>query len=427
MRRTAAMIALAAAPACYFDFSDAELDGGGVADARGGGKADGTQGADASHGADGGGGDGGGADGGMADAAAPDAGGTPLPPVPFGPFSTLSESGLYTDIASKGIRLDVMEFKPEFALWTDGAAKTRWIWLPPGTQIGTGNMGRWVFPVGTTAWKEFRDPVTGKRLETRIIQRLPNSASGAQFYFASFVWNQDDSEAVFDTTSLAEPPVDIPDGCADPAGGGPYPESCHVVPQQALCNRCHGGEPYKLLGFSAVQLSHDGPGLTLSDLVALDLLSAPPPAGVTYPVPGTPVERAAIGTLHANCGHCHYAQATQQACFSLTDDTTGVGMAARVLPGDATVQDTAIWQSAVGQPLDYWTGAMAGNHTEPLITTRIVPGDPQMSAVWYRMSVREWGQPAPFNDHQQMPTLGTNEVDPAGLGAVELWIQSLSP
>jgi hypothetical protein len=41
------------------------------------------------------------------------------------------------------------------------------------------------------------------------------------------------------------------------------------------------------------------------------------------------------------------------------------------------------------------------------------------------MSVREWGQAAPYDDHQQMPTLGTHEVDPTGLGRIETWIQSL--
>ncbi len=43
------------------------------------------------------------------------------------------------------------------------------------------------------------------------------------------------------------------------------------------------------------------------------------------------------------------------------------------------------------------------------------------------MSVREWGHLAPYDDHQQMPPVGTHRVDPAGLGAVETWIEALSP
>ena len=288
--------------------------------------------------------------------------------------------------------------------------------MPAGTQINTARMDRWVVPPGTTVWKEFSDPTTGKRLETRIIQRL---ASG-EFYLASFIWNEDDTEAVFDDTTSTEPAVNIPAGCsqcADPPCET-YPAECHVVPRSTECVQCHGGEVSRLLGFSAVQLSHDGPGLNLTDLVNLGLLSAPPAGGQTFPVPGTPIERNAIGYLHANCGHCHSPASGQNGCESLT------GFQARVFPDDVgTVEDTSIYQTGVGQPLVFWLGEVRGNFTD--ITDRIVPGDAAGSAVWYRMSVREFGQVAPLNDHQQMPFSFTNEVDEEGLAAVELWINSL--
>jgi hypothetical protein len=350
------------------------------------------------------------------DAALPDAG----PPPPEGPYELLSESGLYSDIATHTIATDVMEFEPEFKLWSDGAEKQRWIRLPPGDQINTSLMDRWRFPPGTTVWKEFRDPVTDKRLETRIIQKLANG----DHYFASFIWNDDDTEAVFDPTLFPAPERDIPAGCSECASPPcTFPPSCHVVPQSNRCLQCHGGEIGRLLGFSAVQLSHGGEGLTLTSLAEAGMLSDPPPDGQTFPVPGTPVERAAIGYLHANCGHCHSPQQGNNICFSET------GLATRVLPGADTVEETALYQSAVGQPLTYWINAMRGNHTDQttgeLITQRIVPGDPSRSAIFYRMGVREFGQPAPFDDHQQMPFFATNEVDEAGLAQVELWINSL--
>jgi hypothetical protein len=348
----------------------------------------------------------------LVDAAPPDAG----PPPPEGPYQLLSESGLYSDIVNKVLRPDVTEFEPEFKLWSDGAAKRRWIYLPAGTQINTARMDRWVVLPGTTVWKEFSDPITGKRLETRIIQRLADG----QFYFASFIWNEDDTEAVFDDTASNEPAVDIPAGCstcADPPCET-YPADCHVVPRSTECVQCHGGESSRLLGFSAVQLSHDGPGLTLSDLADLDLMSDPPPGGQTFAVPGTPIERNAIGYLHANCGHCHSPASGQNGCESLT------GFQARVLPDDVgSVETTSVYETGVGQPLVFWLGEVRGNFTD--ITDRIVPGDPQGSAVWYRMSVREFGQLEPLNDHQQMPFSFTNEVDEDGLAAVELWINSL--
>lgn len=361
------------------------------------------------------------------DAALPDAAVVVDPP-PEGPFQFLSEAGLYSDIQNHVIAPGVREFEPEFELWSDGAEKRRWIRMPPGTQVTTTDMASWRFPAGTILYKEFADPITGKRLETRVVQRL----SSGTFYFASFIWNDDDTEAVFDSTPSGTTPVDIPDGCAecDSPPCDDIAPSCHVVPRQNQCNECHGGETSRVLGFTAVQLSHGGPGLTLTRLAQEGLLSAPPPAGVTYPVPGTTVERAAIGYLHANCGHCHAPTVSQNNCHFLTNNPPGAGgMQARVLPSDLSVEDTQIYESAVGQPLRYWISPAEENHTESqlgeLITERILPGDAERSAVWYRMSVREWGEVVPFNDHQQMPTVGTNEVDEAGLTAVELWINSL--
>src|SRR5690349_1711795 len=75
----------------------------------------------------------------------------------------LSQTGLYADIATKTIAADVLAFEPSYVLWSDGATKTRWVRLPPGTSIDTTDPDHWVLPVGTQLWKEFvRD---GKRIE----------------------------------------------------------------------------------------------------------------------------------------------------------------------------------------------------------------------------------------------------------------------
>ena len=42
----------------------------------------------------------------------------------------LSETGLYTDIASDRVADGVLAYQPAFALWSDGADKRRWISLP---------------------------------------------------------------------------------------------------------------------------------------------------------------------------------------------------------------------------------------------------------------------------------------------------------
>ena len=77
---------------------------------------------------------------------------------------------------------------------------------------------------------------------------------------------------------------------------------------------------------------------------------------------------------------------------------------------DLTVEDTDAFQDAVGVAA---LAPMGG------ATLRIAPGDPSASVVSYRM-----GQRAPF---VQMPSLATDVVDAAGLGAVDAWISSLGP
>src|SRR4051794_23701405 len=67
---------------------------------------------------------------------------------------TLIDSGLCSDAACMQISSDVLAYTPQFQLWSDGATKKRWIYLPPGTQIDTTDMDYWQFPVGTKIWKE---------------------------------------------------------------------------------------------------------------------------------------------------------------------------------------------------------------------------------------------------------------------------------
>ena len=63
--------------------------------------------------------------------------------------------GLYSDWATKTVASGVRQYDPGLHLWSDGASKTRWIYLPPGTKIDTTDMNEWTFPPGTKIWKEF--------------------------------------------------------------------------------------------------------------------------------------------------------------------------------------------------------------------------------------------------------------------------------
>lgn len=296
----------------------------------------------------------------------------------------LSSTGLYADLASGTIAPGLVEYAPAYPLWSDGAQKRRWIRLPPGTTIDTGDMDHWKFPVGTKFWKQFsRD---GVRLETRLIEHVADTGDpDTDYWMGAFLWLPDQSDAVF-----------VVDGATD------VHDTDHDVPAQVKCWTCHGGEPGHSLSFAAVQLSKTGAAPTLSSLAAAGTLSSPPPSGAHYAPPGPPAVAAALGYLHANCGHCHNPLGSARPDVDLL---FRLDVAAR------TPETTATYVTALGRPLQYFHGGG--------LTTRIVPGDPSASAVTYRMGMRGMGV--------QMPPIATEHVDAAGLATVTTWIAGLQP
>jgi hypothetical protein len=196
----------------------------------------------------------------------------------------ISSSGLYADARLTVTSERARSFEPAFPLWSDGAAKRRWITLPAGARIDTSNMDDWVFPEGTRVWKEFSR--NGQRLETRLLVKVgpaPRDWAGA-----SYVWLDDGSDALLAL-----------DGAEDIAG------TDHDAPSAKECPACHAGRNSFVLGFSAIQLAESRANTTISldSLVREGVLSNPPRQRLA--VPGTPTERAALGYLHANCGSCH--------------------------------------------------------------------------------------------------------------------------
>ncbi len=285
----------------------------------------------------------------------------------------LSETGLYQDIENDVIADDVIAFSPAYALWSDGASKRRFLHLPAGTTIDTSDMDHWSFPVGTKAWKEFtRDDV---RVETRLLEK-----TNAGWLMLAYVWNDDESDA--DVTPL---PVDN------------VRNTDHDVPSRGQCMECHGGQPDRLLGVSAIQLSHDGAGLTLAQLIADQRLSAPPSA--PFALPGDALDRETLGMLHANCGNCHLPGTV---AFERADGMQLWLTVDRL----SSVTDTPTYQSTVGVDLT--------SFERDGFAQRIVLGEPMQSALWFRMGQR--------GDDTQMPPLGTELPDTEGVERLSAWI-----
>jgi hypothetical protein len=307
----------------------------------------------------------------------------------------LSDTGLYA--ADGALNPDVIPFSPQYPLWSDGATKRRWIYLPPGTSIDASRPDAWEFPRGTKLWKEFS---LGVAVETRYLSRGLDGI----WRFGTYVWNGDD------------------DAMLAPAGGLPAsrsstlsPGARYTIPAEADCRACHEGAPVPVLGFSALQLSPDRDPLaphadepaarqeltTIDTLIARGLLrNLPPTLRAPRIAASSPVERAALGYLHGNCGNCH----NDDGPLAVLEMT----LAQRLASPESS---TAVLSSTVGVESQVRArGAPAG-------APRIAPGHVAESVIAMRMGTRD-----PL---LQMPPLGTSAVDAEALRLIDRWIESL--
>jgi hypothetical protein len=305
----------------------------------------------------------------------------PPPPLPYPrpSYQHLAETGLYADFAGKQLAPELIAFEPTHKLWSDGATKRRWVRLPPGTKIDTSDMDHWVFPVGAQLFKEFS--LNGVLLETRLVERYGDGPE--DYWMGAFVWNEGATDAVLST-----------EGAMDVVG------TMHDVPSQKDCGLCHRGDVGRVLGLSAIQMSRTDHPPAMRELASMGLLSAPPADLGGFPAPGDATTAAALGYLHANCGHCHNKNGTAWP------DTQ---MVLRLTTADRDPATSGVYASIVGKDVNYWRGGP--------ITKRVLPGTPDMSAVFVRMSAR--------GTKDQMPPLATEIVDPAGIELIRAWILGL--
>lgn len=309
----------------------------------------------------------------------------------------LSDTGLFVAGSTTVVRPGILSFTPQYPLWSDGAVKRRWLYLPPGSAIDAAEPNAWDFPVGTRLWKEFS---VGRRVETRYIERRDDGS----WRYATYVWTEDGRDA------LLAP--------ADGAAALALPESPtgrYSIPSQLDCRACHEGAPVPVLGVSALQLSPDRDPLAphaehprpddadLRSLVERGWLrNLPQPLIDRAPriAAASPTERAALGYLHGNCGHCHADPAATTAAVPV-----GILLAQDVLSPAAAAK---VMRSLIGAPSRF----MPSGRTTAVPV--IALGDSSDSVLLLRMRSR--------NPQVQMPPLGTAIADSAGLALIERWI-----
>ncbi len=248
------------------------------------------------------------------------------------PFETLAEWGFFADAPAQIPAAGVVPFDVISVLFADDARKERFLYLPPGEQIGWSDIERWDFPAGTTAIKTFwypndaRDDSLGRRLvETRLLVMQPSGLEAL-----TYVWNDAQTAAKLELSGSTATVSWTDDD-------GELRDQQYNIPNAFDCQSCHGVAPEThLLGPRTRQLDRDhdygsGPENQIDHMASLGWLDTAPPAErvrLTDPYGDGPVVERARSYLDANCSHCHSEGGKAESTglwvsYDLTDPDSG--------------------------------------------------------------------------------------------------------
>lgn len=200
------------------------------------------------------------------------------------PPALLSQVGAFSNMANLTPRSGLIPYTVNSPLWTDGAAKKRWMAIPnDGTadtaaeQISFSPTSSWVFPKGSVLVKQFDLPVNDsnpsvlRRMETRFLVH----GEDGNYYGITYRWRADGSEADL------LPDGDSVDVNISTASGGTRTQTWSF-PSRADCRTCHNAGAGRVLGARTWQLNglftYPATGRTdnqLRTLNQLNLLSRP--------------------------------------------------------------------------------------------------------------------------------------------------------
>ncbi len=313
----------------------------------------------------------------------------------------LSQTGAFTNLTTLAPHPGLVPFAVNSPLWSDGAAKSRWMGLATNTTVAFTTNGEWTFPNGTVFVKHFDLPVNDtnpavlKRLETRLLVIGTNGLA----YGASYKWRPDYSDADLVPT-LTNENISITTATGTRTQVWSYPGrqeclTCHTIPS--------GG----VLGVKTRQLNgnfgYTNTGVTDNQLRAWNHIGLFNPAvneaaisnyARLVPVTDTSasLELRARSYLDANCAQCHRPNGGVQANFDARFDTA---LASQGIVGGAVQNNLGI------------SGAYV-----------VAPGDTNKSILFHR-------------DNSlaaiKMPPLAKNVVDAAAMSVITSWILGLPP
>lgn len=317
------------------------------------------------------------------------------------PPKLLSEFGFFDDLKAQRPAAGVTPFALNTPLFSDGALKQRFVYLPVGKAASYQATEAFDFPIGAALIKTFAFPADYRKpnedirlVETRVLLR---QETGWQAW--AYVWNAEQTDAIL---KIAGARVDI----ASVGKTGAPLNFTYSVPNKNQCKGCHAvnGEIVPL-GPKARNLNGDfayasGTENQLAHWIAAGMLSGAPADPAEAPrVPdwrdGTAsLEARARAWLDVNCAHCHRREgpASNSGLFLTLGEDNPVAYGVRKRPVAA--------------------GKGSGGHDFD-----IKPGDPDGSILLHRVESVEPGV--------MMPELGRHLADPDAVALLRDWIASM--
>ena len=290
---------------------------------------------------------------------------------------TLAEFGFFSDTAGTKPAPGVTPYRLNTPLWSDGAVKSRFLYLPAGAKAKANGDGLLDLPIGAALIKSFA--FGGKLIETRVLLHRVDG-----WVALPYVWNAEQTEAKL---ALAGKRIDL----TTPAGQA----ISYAVPNKNQCKECHGAAGVVMpIGPKAYNLAPEW----LAALAKAGKLDAVPQVARRIPLwesrAKVPVADAARGYLDANCAHCH--------------NPAGAASNSGLYLG---------WLVSDPYNLGVMKRPVAAGRGAGVFEFGVVPGDPDHSILMFRLASLEGGV--------AMPELGRSSRDPAGEAVVRGWIAGM--
>ncbi|AKF07865.1 c-type cytochrome domain-containing protein [Sandaracinus amylolyticus] len=283
----------------------------------------------------------------------------------------LADTGCFEPGSSTPIAA-MLPYEVRVPLWSDGAAKERFVALPDGGSLEVDD-GHVILPPGGVLVKTFR--AGAQPIETRLLVRDEQGT----WHAATYLWDEAGAEARRFEGGTVE------------RGGLTWD-----VPREDECFDCHVDAAGTSLGLELAQLDTDvvyvATGRSAPQLDTLVAIGALARDALEHDhAPYEPDDARAY--LHVQCAHCHRPGGSATVALDLRFE----------------IEER--WMNVIDQRPER-------GDPEGEAGILVAPGAPERSVLYQRITSDDptW----------RMPPLGTQRVDAAGAERVAAWIDALS-